>query len=142
MKITRFIIFLFVLIPWASCDKEEEHPIPDVSGFTFSLSIYSNYELQNINGYVYVNDYGFNGVLVYRYSHDEFTAFDMACPYHPREFDCRVEVSEPQIAIDECCESRFLLTDGMVVDGPSQYPLKRYRATFNQATNTVSVSNY
>lgn len=140
---TLTVLFLFVFISFISnsCKDEYEHPVPDVVVDLF-INISTHFELQNIGGYMYKTNYGFNGIVVYRYSMDEFTAFDMACPHHPFEYDCVIEVNDPPIAIEECCDSSFNLLDGSVISGPSKHPLKQYRAYFNPNTNYLQISNY
>ncbi len=124
-----------------SCRDEYLHPVPDVD-VNFSISINSYFELQNINGYTYIDNYGYNGIVVFRYSQDEFTAFDRACPHDVYEHECKIEVIDPPIAEDPCCNSQFLLIDGSVVDGPSKHPLKQYNASFNPETNRVTITNW
>ena len=123
-----------------SCKDDYKHPVPDVPVDLF-INLNTHFELQNINGYAYINNYGFNGILIFRYSQEEFTAFDRACPHHPYEYDCRIEVDDPPIAVDHCCGSQFLLIDGSVIEGPSKHPLKQYRVYYNAGSNQLQVVN-
>ena len=132
------IVFFHLLI--FSCKDDYKHPVPDVPVDLF-INLNTHFELLNINGYIYVNNYGFNGILIFRYSQEEFTAFDRACPHHPYEYDCRIEVDDPPIAVDHCCGSQFLLIDGSVVEGPSKHPLKQYRVYYNAGSNHLQVVN-
>ncbi len=138
IKILTFTILLVVTSN--SCKDDYKHPVPDVY-VDLLVNINTHYELQNINGFIYKNDYGFNGIVIFRYSLNEFMAFDRACPHHPYEYDCRIEVKEPPLAIDECCGSRYLMLDGSVVDGPSKHPLKQYRTFFDAERNYLQVTN-
>ncbi len=110
-----------------SCGKDSQHPVPDVNvNFVLNLNTTQHIELNNIGGWAYYTG-GYKGIIIYRQSVDEFRAFDRACPYHPFDDCARVQVFDPPLATDTCCGSRFLLLDGSVVTGPSQWPLKQYR---------------
>jgi nitrite reductase/ring-hydroxylating ferredoxin subunit len=134
------LIIIIFLFSTTSCRDDYKHPVPDVYVDLF-ININTHFELQSINGFIYKNDYGFNGIVIFRYSTTEFMAFDRACPHHPYEYDCKIEVQDPPIAIDECCESRYLLIDGSVVDGPSKHPLKQYRVYFDAERNYLQITN-
>lgn len=140
-RTTSLLIFAFcslLLFP-LSCGKENQHPVPVVPvEFTINIESTQFIELNSIGGWAYFSG-GYRGIIIYRWSYDEFRAFDRACPHHPYEQCARITVEDPPIAICNCCESMYLLIDGSVVDGPSRYPLKQYRTYFQyphlQVTN-------
>ncbi len=134
-----FLLVLFLLFP-VSCGKDSWHPVPSVPvSFTINIESTINIELNNIGGWAYYSG-GHRGIIIYRWSVDEFRAFDRACPHHPFEACALIRVEDPPVAKCSCCESLFLLLDGSVVRGPSRFPLKQYR-TYLQFP-FLSVSNW
>jgi nitrite reductase/ring-hydroxylating ferredoxin subunit len=127
-------IFLLTAI-WGmlfvSCKKDED-TIPNVSvNIVISTTDPSYNDLNAVGGWIYLTG-GSRGIIIYRYSIDEFMAYDRHCTYEPTESCAVVEVDlSGIIAEDLCCGSQFLLTDGSVIDGPASVPLKFYQTTFD-----------
>ena len=70
---------------------------------------------------------GVNGVVVYRLSDWEFTAFDRACPHDWEHEDSWIWVEPDGITLKcERCGSVFNILDGGIISGPSKCPLKPY----------------
>lgn len=78
------------------------------------------------------NNSGLKGLIIYRNSNEQFSAYDRACPYHTQEACALIQVEADNVsAIDSCCGSRFLIIDGQIINGPATSPLIGYRTTFN-----------
>ncbi len=129
IKIKHLLIPLFFLV-FFGCEKNT-HPVPNVYVNIYIDVTSTQYiELNNIGGWLYLTG-GYNGLIVYRRSLNEFMAFDRACPYN--------HTTDPALDIDasgmiaECsqCGSKFLLYDGTVIEGPASLPLKAYRTVFD-----------
>ncbi len=133
----RLFFLVIMLLLFSTCTKEDQHPVPIVPvDFRINLE-FQFIELNSIGGWIYVTG-GFGGIVIYRMSVDEFTAFDRACPVHPYDQDARVVVEDPPMAICNVCESTYLLLDGSPVSGPARHPLKAYRAVFDDPYLYVS----
>ncbi len=127
------ILIIFLTIPlfcvfcFTGCDKDSQHPVPEVYvDFKINLELPSNHKLTNVNGREYYTG-GYKGIIIYRLSEEEFRAFDRACTYNISE---RIISEDPPIAECEDCESSYLLLDGSVVEGPAKHHLKEYRVVF------------
>ena len=134
----RYFSFLLLLpLLLVSCgDEEDESLIPYVY---VNFTIYPN-TLDYIpdGGYIYVTG-GYKGIIIYRNTHDEFLAFERACPHDPLVDGARVEVeSSGIIAADPVCGSRFILTDGSPIQGPATVSLKQYRTRYDGYSLIVS----
>ncbi len=134
MKINLWLPLLFALISLfnISCENTNTTGVP-YAPVNFQL-IVSNPEfsaLQAVGGHVTITG-GSKGIIIYRYSPDEFRAYDRHCTYLPNE-GCRVTVDDTDIfAVDgECCDSKFLLVDGAPVDGLAAIGLLQYNTSFN-----------
>jgi nitrite reductase/ring-hydroxylating ferredoxin subunit len=138
LRKTIIFISVFVLIAFNySCDEEsEETTIPYVY---VNFTIYPNtLDFIPDGGWVYVTG-GYKGIIIYRPLHEEFLAYERACPYDPLEEEARLEVeSSGIIAVDKNCGSRFLLTDGSPVEGPARRSLKQYRTRYDGYSLTVT----
>jgi len=129
-KLAFFLLVLFGLFH-LQCKKDED-TIPSVQvNFYLQTTDPEFNSLNAVGGWVYVNG-GSRGIVIYRLSMDEFMAYDRHCPYTPSESCAQIDVESSGIsALDDCCGSQFLLTDGTVVGGPSTEPLKRYQTYFD-----------
>lgn len=129
----RSALILLGLVLFAfGCKKEERGGVPlNMVDISINVNNPSYADLAVTGGWLYLTG-GSMGIIVYRSSPESFVAMDRHCPYQPTNL-CRVIVDESEtIARDTtCCGSRYLITDGSVIQGPSALGLQRYNTTFN-----------
>jgi nitrite reductase/ring-hydroxylating ferredoxin subunit len=126
-RVLMFSMFLFFSV---TCGKDDRHPVPLVP-VDFRINLEFQYiELNSIGGYVNVYG-GFGGIVIYRMSIDEFTAFDRACPFDLQNDNARIVVEDSPLAKCNVCGSTFLLLDGSPVTGPTRHPLRQYRTVYS-----------
>lgn len=84
---------------------------------------------------------GYRGILIYRYTQDEFRVFDRACTYDPDDPCGRVhfEMQGDVLVQDTCCGSTFQVIDGTVTEGPAAQALRPYQ--YNWDGNTLHIFN-
>jgi hypothetical protein len=148
-KIKYFFISLaFLLLP-ASCENNKNDVIPNVY-VDFTMNISSDVlfrDLSSIGNSVIVTyltnnwgnysaGYDSSGIIVYRLLEDEFDAYDRTCPYDYAINNkiARVNVSNSNSTIVICpvCGTNYALAAyGSPISGPSRYPLKNYRTSFD-----------
>jgi nitrite reductase/ring-hydroxylating ferredoxin subunit len=133
-------IVLFLILSSNSCEKGTPSGIPYVP-VNYQLTV-SNPEfspLLAVGGWLYIGG-GSRGVIVYRYTPDEFRAYDRHCTFQVND-NCRVNMDNTDItAVDEeCCESKFLIIDGAPIDGPANIGLHQYNTSFDG--NTLLIYN-
>jgi nitrite reductase/ring-hydroxylating ferredoxin subunit len=123
------------LLAMAGCKKEERGGVP-LTPVDISINVNnpSYADLQVPGGWLYLTG-GSMGLIVYRTNMESFVAMDRHCTYNPAQL-CRVFVDESQLIAQDtlCCQSKFLITDGSVVQGPAAINLQRYNTTFNGTT--------
>jgi nitrite reductase/ring-hydroxylating ferredoxin subunit len=127
------ILFLFPVFINNSCKKDKnEDLIPNIAvDFYINIASTQYLELHSVGGWVNVTG-GVRGIIIYRKSIDEFMAYERNCTYQPSNSCARVSVDNTNLmAIDSCCGSKFLLTDGSVIKSPATYPLKQYRTSLD-----------
>ncbi len=123
------------------CDKEREHPVPYVRVmFDFNI-IHHNLGSPGLSAQFSRELAGYQGIIAYRLSMDAFRAYDRACPVNPHQHIVSIDPDNSVLASCPDCGSVFILTDGSVVEGPSQYPLREYRAIFDPSSNRLRITN-
>lgn len=136
MQIKSKAVILFSLILFISSCKKDNNT---VTGGYVNAQIYlndpSSVQLNSIGGWIYFSNgsSGLKGLIIFRRSQEEFSAYDRACTYHTTESCALVEVeSNNTFGIDSCCGSRFnLYSLGIVEKGPATQPLIQYNTTFD-----------
>jgi nitrite reductase/ring-hydroxylating ferredoxin subunit len=143
LKKIYVIILLFGLM--TGCNKDKYDVIPDVlvdfyidlnDPEFFNLTVETGYALissSTNNLGMYASGYDDNGIIIYHAPGDEFIAYDRTCPHD-------FKVNSKSTAVDvsgvyaECplCKSTWALPSfGAPSSGPSDYPLKTYRSSFD-----------
>jgi len=154
-KIRYFFLFSVVAFLLISCEKNKNDVIPytivnftmDISGdilFT-DLNAIGNSVIvtsQTNNWGRYSAGYGYNGIIVYRATDEQFYAYDRTCPYDyaVNNKSIKVNVDFIQAVCPSCSTSYSLHTGGVPISGPGNYPLKNYRTYFNG--RYLTVENY
>jgi nitrite reductase/ring-hydroxylating ferredoxin subunit len=138
---------LFLLLPGSSCKKETTcNGVPNVSVY-FQIQLNMGYPTLNVpgNNETFTGGYNGDGVLVYRYTSNQFYAYDCTCPYDGQSNSkAIINTSSVSSLYATCpvCGSSFLLSTGSPSKGPSTCPLKAYAGTsYDAGSNTVTVSN-
>ena len=115
------------------CSKDDNNsniPLVNVN-YTININNPAYNSVQVSGGWMYLNG-GSRGIILYRANNDEFKAMDRHCTYNPTSSCALVSVDNTNItAYDDCCGSKFLITDGSVTQGPANLPLKQYNTSFD-----------
>ena len=140
LRIKLLTVFLLLSLIFSSCERSNRSGIPYVP-VNLQLTV-SNPEFSNllaVGGWVQIGG-GSQGIIVYRFSPEEFRAYDRHCTFQIEE-NCRVTVDNSDInAVDtECCDSKFLISDGAPSDGPAAIGLQQYNTQFDG--NTLLIYN-
>ena len=126
----KMMLALLILTPGISCRKDKQGPIIQYVKVNITL-LPNSIDYLPVSEWYYVSG-GYRGLIVYRMTEDEFMAYERTCPYDPDKASARVEVeSSGIIAVDSTCGSRFVLTDGSPIKGPSGLPLQQYQTSFD-----------
>jgi hypothetical protein len=69
-----------------------------------------------------------NGLILYRYGSNEFSAYDITCTYKASVDYCALEMDDTWLVPEcPCCGSEFnLMLQASPVSGPAAMPLKEY----------------
>jgi nitrite reductase/ring-hydroxylating ferredoxin subunit len=149
-KLRFFFIISAGLIMFGSCTKEQLDVVPEtyvnITLINIPAQIGISQSMIITNTMVPVNSLGYNnnGIIIYRNSQDEYFAYDRTCPYHVEESNPVNIWTNPLFAVCPVCGTKYqLFWSGIPTDeGPSIYPLKQYRASYNPNTFELNISNY
>ena len=124
------LLFGVVLFSEGCKSDIPENTIPFVAVYEeLNLNDLRYQNLKLSNGYIYLDDLGYRGVVVLSDGSGNYTAFDRACPYHPQEECALVSVhSSGFYLVDDCCGSSFDVNSGLPTGGPAKSPLRPYSA--------------
>jgi len=129
----HILIFLMITL-WvlSGCKKDEKEYVPNVYvNFQIDPNSTMYLSLNMPGGWAYITG-GVSGIIIYRADQDNFKAFDRACPYDYDVEGSLVEVDPSGLVmIDSLCGSRYIITDGSVLNGPSTRGLKTYRTSYD-----------
>lgn len=144
-KKIKIVSILFFGVMILSCKKATQpaqtSPIPYVS---VNVVIYPGdpnyFKIQTSGGWVYYNNAGVFGLIIYRKSPTEFVVLERASPYYPDNAGALAKVQADNFTCkDTVSGSKWQIVDGVVMSGPTTYPLKRYGNTFDG--NALRITN-
>jgi nitrite reductase/ring-hydroxylating ferredoxin subunit len=134
------MLMIFIIAFAFSCKKEEQAPeIPYVYvNFSLNPNGTQYINLNAVNGWETVVG-GYNGILIFRKSVEEFVAFERACPYDPTKEGAKIRVDESGIAcFCPICGSKYIMVDGTPYEGPSRFSLRQYTTVYDGGTLYIS----
>ena len=127
IRILSFLTYLII-----GCGNDYNFPNVNVNeSVPITMPQYNNV-YGNLWGYEFING-GLGGIIIVQGLDNEFFAYDRACTYEVGE-NCILQSesnNNPILICSECCESKFIITDGSVSQGPANHPLKRYNTYFD-----------
>ena len=142
-NLIKIFFTLIILIAFNISCGDKNTVVPHVYvHFELDLNQADMQDLISIGGYVFVTG-GHRGIVIYHNSVDEFSAYNRSCTYHPNE-ECRVGDSDKWgTLICDCCDSEyFLFNDAIPIKEPATIALQKYRVTYNQGAQILTVTNY
>ena len=139
-----FLILIVIILPSSGCKKSSVNanfPSVSVSKFVYMNLPPYNY-LQIVGNYMYIDDAGYKGLIVYHRSIDEWVVFDRGCTYDPTNADALLNVVTGGLTVEDShCGSKYNLVDGSVISSPATTPMKQYRVDYDQAGQKLYIYN-
>lgn len=131
-------IITIVLVSCSSCRDRNNYQVPYVPvNIVINIQQPDFFDLTVTTGWVYITG-GSRGIIVYRRSQDEFVAIERHSTYNVDD-QCAVIVAEDGVILDDpCSDSQWLITDGTIVNGPTNAPLVTYDTSFNSPYLTIT----
>ena len=131
-KIQFFLVFLGLILFFTNCKKDSEENPVEATYVNFTLYL-NDPEFQNlkiVGNYMFIRQAGAD-VVLYRATLDDFYVYDRLCT-HEASQSCLVEKDSNSVVVKcECCNSKYILVDGSVLESPAIHPLRPYNAIFD-----------
>ena len=125
-------IMLICLLSQATCDNSVQN-IPYVPvNFDINLNLPAYNDLNFVSNHITVAG-GSKGLIIYRYTLDDFVVLDRHST-SDIQLGCTVTVDNDGLLISDASdrsESKWLIIDGSVSQGPAILPLHRYNTSWN-----------
>lgn len=142
MQLAKRLLVLSLMLSAGlfSCKKGNRSGIPYVPvNYQLTVSNPQFSQLLAVGGWVYING-GSRGIIVYRYSPEEFRAYDRHCTWQIED-NCQVSVDNSDVTVvdTDCCHSKFLIIDGGPIEGKAVIGLQQYNTQFDG--NTLYIFN-
>lgn len=149
-NLSKILLITLSLLIFVTCTKKKEEIIPNTYvNFTIRLVDPKFTDLHAIGNSVIITSeyagirsagYDYNGIIVYRFSENEFYAFDRTCPFNiGKSISVITENASDPIAECPECGSEYVLPSFAfpTEKGPSRVPLKQYNTNFDGVTISV-----
>lgn len=133
------LVLVFLLV---SCEPDRsDDVIPwqpfDVININLNLPEYINLKMDG--SYIYINDGGVRGIILYHQSGSLYRAFERNCSYQPNSACATVEVHPSTLYMFcPCCSSSFDMATGYPSGGIAWRPLNQYQTSVNGSTLTIT----
>ena len=139
-KIKYISFFLFTVLAISCVRNQNIVPYVYVNQY-INISLPSYSSLNAVGGWIYITG-GSKGIIVYRQSFDQFSAYDRHCTYNANDPCGKASVDSTNSFVECSCDgSQYQLYDGLVIQGPALYSLKPYQTTFDPLTNQLHIFN-
>ncbi|MAJ06428.1 MAG: hypothetical protein CL827_06160 [Crocinitomicaceae bacterium] len=136
-----FTLVSFTILLLCNCTKNQ-NIVPYVHvDQVINISLPSYSSLNTIGGWKYISG-GSQGIIIYRQSFDQFSAYDRHCTYNADNPCGQASVDSTNSFVECSCDSsQYQLYDGLVIQGPATYSLKNYQTNFDVMTNQLHIFN-
>lgn len=125
----RLAAFLFFITIGLSAKAQASFPPININ-----LNFPQYQRLKLDGGYVYVDDGGMSGIILYRESETNYIAYERRCSV---DDDTPVTVDGSGLFMNGC-GSTFGFSDGYPTSGPARQPLLKYRTSLSGTTLTIT----
>jgi hypothetical protein len=148
-KVNYLLAFCLAIISGlvinVACKKKSQNqslnnnPVPSVP---VNVILYPSdplyFKIQAIGGWIYFNNVGINGIIIYRKSNQEFVAIERTSSYLPNNSGALVKVQSDNFSCrDTVSNSKWQIIDGTIIQGPATWPLRLYGTTYDGNKLTI-----
>ncbi|MBR4391532.1 MAG: hypothetical protein IKT08_05460 [Bacteroidales bacterium] len=142
MKKTLFL-FLTLAVAILSHGCKDPMENPNYPSGIINFTIYPNslryQDLNVVSGWMYLTsdpESTSRGIIVFRYSQDEFRAYDRLPPNNPNaccdnDGNCTRLIVDSPFVIDNCNDIKFNILNGDIIEGEGIYPLIQYHTSYD-----------
>lgn len=143
------LVLLISISAFSFCKKKNKAVEDNIAYQTVNVTIHPNdpfnFKLQVAGGWVYYDNAGINGLIIYRKtttnSSTDFVALERTSTSLPNDPQAKVKVQADSFTLkDTISGSKWQIVDGAVLTGPATQNLRLYNAVFD-GINTLTIRN-
>ena len=143
------IVLPLIVVLFTFCKKKKQTVQDNIAYQTVNVTIYPNdpfyFKLQTAGGWVYYDNAGINGLIIYRKtttnSSSDFVALERTSTTLPDDPNAKVKVQADNFTLkDTISGSKWQIIDGAVLTAPATQGLRLYNAVFD-GINTLTIRN-
>lgn len=130
MRLSSILSLVLLWFIIAGCQSQGDAPLPFTRvNVQVYLNTVENLRLQNPPNYVYIQNEGLRGIVLYAEARGTYIALDRACTVNSEDTCARVSMDPSMLWYNcRCCGSRFGL-QGEVQNGVAVNRLRRYNVS-------------
>ena len=132
-----------------SCNRNEKIPYVKVD-VRIDLSLITYNSVKTPGNHLYLEEldpnfnrntnYGYAGIILYCLYPDYYKAYERNCPHNPFNKNAILDVDSTNLfMVCRDCKSKFSITDGTLMSGPSKNPIVEYKTSLTG--NTLYIYN-
>lgn len=133
---------LTILLTLSGCENDlGDVPLPfrDFQDFDVNLDLPEYRALNNDRGYIYKDDVGVRGIIIYHESGNNYYVYERNCSYEPNGACATVEVhSSGLYMVDNCCGSIFSFPNAFPTREPARSALRIYESNLQGRILTIT----
>lgn len=129
-----------------ACNKKKnqniaQYPIPNVSvNVTLFPNDPTNFKIQAVGGWMYYPGAGYQGLVIYRKTPQDFVVLDRASPENPNDPASAVKVRSDNFTLkDTVKNAMWQIVDGAAMNSSSAWALKLYNYSYDG--NALQIRN-
>ena len=109
-----------------------DDPIPFTAFPDVFINLAQSPAIKIDGGFMYLNDAGVRGVIIYRVNATRYLAYERNCSFQPNNACATVDVDVSGLfMLDPCCSSTFNFANGYPSSGPAWRELRQYETILN-----------
>ncbi len=114
-------------------EEPEQYPIPNVP---VNVMVYpndpTNFKIQAVGGWQYYPGAGYQGLIIYRKTLQDFIALERASPVNPNNSGAAVKVQSDNFTLkDTVSGATWQIVDGAIMNSSSKWPLRLYGCSYD-----------
>lgn len=148
-KFRKIIIFCLIAFGVFFCACKKKTIQDNISYQNVNITVYPNdplnFKLQVVGGWIYYDNVGVNGIIIYRKTNvgaSDFVVLERTSTYFPTNPLAKVKVQSDNFTLkDSISGSKWQIIDGSVSSGPATLPLRQYSAVYDSGTGALFIRN-
>ncbi len=138
----RRLLIYFIVLMVVGCTpdlSDDDIPWQPFDVININLNLPEFIRLKMDGSYIYREDGGVRGIILYRKNTSNYIAYERNCSFQPNNACATVDVHVSTLyMLCPCCSSTFDLITGYPTGGQAWRPLRKYATSLNGSQLTIT----